>query len=160
MHRQIYMRSHYWNNSLVQISIVTKLPTWIFSVCLPSIHELVAIYLDYNCLLLFTYTTIICCYLLKLQLLAVCYNGTTKSTPLDFERVGKRPFLSDHNHKIYSVKSWKSGREKANFVVGQTTIIEYIPLDCYKGKGQFCCRSDNHHKFYSVKFLQIRKGKV
>ena len=45
---------------LVQISIVTKLPTWIFSVCtvlysvllfaVASIHEIVDIYLHYNCL--------------------------------------------------------------------------------------------------------------
>ena len=115
--------------------------------------------LQYTSLLISTYITIAYCYLLTLQLLVVCYYCTTKSTQLCFEREGKRPILSDHNHKIYYFKSWKSGREKANFIVGQTSIIKYTPLDCYKGKGQFCRRLDNYPKFYSVKYWQIRKGK-
>ena len=73
---------------VVQISIVTKLPTWIFSVCtvlyctvlciavcccfntraccyLLTLQLLTAIYLHYNCLLLFKYTTVACCLFLR-----------------------------------------------------------------------------------------------
>ena len=59
-------------NGVVQISIVTKLPTWIFSVCTVLYCTLYCclLLLQYTSLLLSTYITIAYCYLLTLQLLA------------------------------------------------------------------------------------------
>ena len=121
-----------WRMSMVDmISIVTKLPTWLFSVRFVFVFlsfllpYVVDVFLQYNylllttfiSLLLFTHTTFTCC---------CCYF----ITPLHFE-------------------FWKSGEAEADFVVGLTTResiqrnVLLSNLTIGKSRGWFCRRLEH-----------------